>query len=375
MRKTTFMSNPDAASTDSSSRFRQGGWWGRIVAGADPVMRRRLIWATWVLLAVIGLADFLTGFQISLLVFYFLPVALAVAASGRRFGCVTALLCVATWLFTDIAAGARYSNLLVLGWNAAIVFGTYLVLIWLLSSLIDLQRQLETRVRERTAALTEEIVERGRLERALLETGERERRAVGRDLHDGLGQHLTGTALVAQALAARLNNRGAGEAEEARKVVELVEQGIEQTRRVAKGLVLGEIERDSLPAALRELAAWAESHFRLRCVIRAAAELPLESVIATHLYRIAQEAVSNAARHGRAREVVISLASDHEALLLQVRDDGVGITDAARRGPGLGLRIMQHRAAIIGGRFTVEAAPGRGTLVACRLPHPNPPPP
>jgi signal transduction histidine kinase len=367
------MSNSSRSNPARRLRYWRADFWPRVVAGQDAALRRWLIAATLVLVALIGAADFLTGFQVSLLVFYFLPVSLAVAAAGWRFGAFIAGLSVATWLVGDFAAGAHFANLLIPAWNAEIALGTYLILIWLLHSIVALHREMDERVRQRTAALTAEIAERERLEKAVLEIGERERRSLGRDLHDGLGQHLTGTALVAQALAARLAAGHAAEAAEAHKVVTLVEDGIEQTRQVAKGLLLGEIERDSLAAALQELAATTRTATSLACQCHCAIDPLLPEVgVATHLYRIAQEAVRNAVRHGRPQRVDITLTERADGLLLQVKDDGAGLAATGERRPGLGLRIMAHRAAIIGASFSIEAPPGGGTLVSCRLPIPIP---
>jgi len=326
--------------------------------------------ATFGLVAIIGVADYLTGFELSLLVFYFLPVCLAVAAVGWRFGAITAVLSVATWLAGDILAGAHFANPFVPGWNAVIALGTYLIVIWLLASVIALHREMEGRVRQRTAALTEEIAERVRLEKVVLEITERERRAIGHDLHDGLSQHLTGTALVAQALGVKLAARSAPEATEVAKIVALIEQGIEQTRSLAKGLLLAEIERDGLVTALEDLAATVRTQSRVECELSCEAVVSLsESGTATHIYRIAEEATRNAVRHGKARRIALALSMEAGALVLAVRDDGAGIPSPDLRGRGLGLKIMAHRAAIIGATFAARARPQGGTEVECRLPH------
>jgi signal transduction histidine kinase len=326
---------------------------------------------TFGLVAVIGTADYFTGFELSLLVFYFVPVCVAVAAVGWRFGTVIAVLSVATWLVGDFAAGARFANPFVPGWNALIALGTYLVVIWLLASVIALHREMEERVRERTADLTEQIAERVRLEKVVLEITERERRAIGHDLHDGLSQHLTGTALVAEALAARMAPRSPEDAAEVKKIIGLVEQGIEQTRSLAKGLLLAEIERDGLVSALQELAATIRSQSRADCELTCDAMVSLdESGTATHLYRIAEEATRNALRHGRAGRIAQRLFITGSSLVLEVRDNGAGLPSPSARGQGLGLRIMAHRAAIIGATLSIGALPEGGTLVACRLPYP-----
>lgn len=347
------------------------GFWRRVIATSDAKAKRRYMAATFLMVVVIGVADYLSGFELSLLVFYLLPVCTAVAAVGWRFGVVTAVLSVATWLTGDYLAGARFTTALVPGWNALIALGTYLVVIWLLASVIALQREMENRVRQRTAALTEEIAERVRLEKAILGISERERAAIGHDLHDGLSQHLTGTALVAQALETKLAPRQPQEAAEVQKVVALIEQAIEQTRRLAKGLLLAEVESSGLVNALSELAAASRAQFRIDCAFECGApSAPAESGVATHLFRIAEEAVRNAVRHGRARRVEIRLTRAPDALVLEIRDDGSGMPEPARRGRGLGLSIMAHRAAIIGASFAIERTAPGGTSVVCRLPQP-----
>ncbi len=322
------------------------------------------------LVLLIGVVDFAMGFETSLLVFYFLPVCLAVALRGRWFGVATAVASVVTWVAGDFAAGAHFSNSLVPWWNALIALGTYLVLIWLVSSLLELQARLEDRVRQRTAALRNEIAERERLEKILLEISERERRSIGHDLHDGLGQHLTATAITGQVLLEKLRERGAVEAAELQKVIALIKSGIEQTRALAKGLLLAEISPDGLPAALEELATITREQFRVECRFEGGAVAPhLAAGAATHFYRIAFEAVRNAVRHGRPRRLDVVLAENAVGdLTLTVRDDGSGLPPPGRRGEGLGLRIMAHRAQIIGASFAIESSEGGGTLMTCRLP-------
>ena len=222
-------------------------------------------------------------------------------------------------------------------------------------------------MQQRTAALTEEIAERQRLEKVVLDISERERCSIGHDLHDGLGQHLTGTALAIQMLADRLEAQQSGEAAEARKAVTFIEQAIGQTRGLAKGLLLAEIERDALAPALSELATSMKEQFHIACEFKCEDEIDFEeNGTASHLYRIAQEAVRNAVRHAGARRVDILLASDKDGVSLSVGDDGIGLPPLALRGQGLGLRIMAHRAAIIGAQFAINERPGGGTLVSCR---------
>jgi signal transduction histidine kinase len=324
--------------------------------------------AIFCLMFAIGVLDYFTGFEVSFLVFYFLPVALAVTAFGWRIGVLTAIVSVTVWLAGDFAAGAHYANRLVPWWNATIAFGTYLVLIALLARLLATQREMEERIRQRTVALTDEIAERERLEKVILGISERERRNLGHDLHDGLGQHLTGTSLTGQILVEKLQARNAEEAADATRIVTLIEEAIEQTRRLAKGLVLADIERDGLSAALQELALTSTVQSRVACEFHCDGTPTLDEGTTVHLYRIAQEAVSNALRHANARRIEIALAASGSGLTLTVRDNGAGLPALAAGGRGLGLRIMAHRATIVGASFAIGPAPGGGTLMTCRLP-------
>jgi signal transduction histidine kinase len=316
----------------------------------------------------IGVVDFRLGFEVSLLVFYCVPVCLAVLVLGWKAGTFTAVLSVTSWLAGDLAAGAHYANAWVLCWNAVIAFGTYLIVIWLFATMLALHREMEERVVHRTAALTEEMAQRKRLEREILEIGDRERRRIGHDLHDGLGQHLTATAIAAQVLGEKL---GAGTAtvQEAKRIVWLVEQAINQSRSLAKGLLLAEINDSSLLATLHELAATTREQFRVECTFIGPDTVELsDNAIAAHLYRITQEAVRNAARHGKARHVEIALVSQPGVTRLSVTDDGIGLSPETRAAsPGMGLRIMAHRAAMMGAEFSVESPEAGGTRIVCQL--------
>ena len=304
-----------------------------------------------------------------MLVFYCLPVILGTAAAGWRLGATVAFTSVATWIIGDLAAGAHFSSWVVPWWNALIALSTYLIMVWLFSNVRSLQRDMEERIRQRTAALTEEIARRERLEKVILDISERERANIGRDLHDDLGQHLTGTALAGQVLGEKLQSRQAEEETEAWRIVRLVEEGIEKTRRLAKGLLLAEVEREGLREALLEYAATAAEQFRIKCEFHSDGEVDCrDRSIAAHLFRITQESVRNAVIHGRAKRVEISLAASTNGLVLTIRDNGSGLPPPHQRGEGLGLQIMAHRAAMIHARFKVEGVPEGGTLVECQLP-------
>ena len=322
---------------------------------------------TW--LAVIGFIDYQTGYEMLFSVFYLLGVGLAAWFVGRWFGLVMSLLSVVVWIAGDMAAGAKYKQQWIPIWNALILLVFYLIVVWLLASLRSLQRELETRVKERTRALTREMAERQRLEEEILAISEREQRRMGHDLHDGLCQHLTATALAGQVLDERLSARGLPEAAAAANVVRLVEEGINLARNMARGLYPVEMEAEGLMAAFQDLADTITRGAKVRCVFEC--RLPVlihDDGVAAQLYRIVQEAVRNALQHGRPKRIGINLSERQELVTLTVEDDGAGLPEGGTKRGGLGVRIMAHRAAMIGGRFAIEPAPTGGTIVTCSFP-------
>ena len=182
----------------------------------------------------------------------------------------------------------------------------YFIVVWLLTSLRNLNRELEDKVRQRTAALTQEMAERARLEKEILEVSEREQRRIGHDLHDSLCQHLTGTALAGQVLGEKLAAKSLPEAADANRVVGLVEDGISLARNLARGIYPVEMEAEGLMAAFQELAANITAISKITCVFDCPTPVLVhDALAATHLYRIAQEATTNAIRHGKARHIGI----------------------------------------------------------------------
>lgn len=321
------------------------------------------------LLGLIGVVDYRTGSELMFSVFYLLEVGLATWFVGKSFGLVMSILSVAVWIGGDVAAGARYSTPLIPIWNAVILLVLYLVVVMLLTSLRSLHRGLEERVAQRTKALTREMARRQRLEEEILQISEREQRRIAHDLHDSLCQHLTATALAGQVLDERLVAKALPEAADAAKVVELVEEGITLARNVARGLYPVEMDAEGLMAAFQELAGNITKGTKVRCVFEC--ETPVlvhNDAVATHLYRIAQEAVHNAIRHGKPKRIGINLSERNGMVSLRVEDDGIGLSETGAEGPGLGIRIMEHRAGMIGGSFAIEPAPTGGTIVTCSFP-------
>ena len=209
-----------------------------------------------------------------------------------------------------------------------------------------------------------DITERKRLEKEILEISEREQRRIGQDLHDGLCQHLAGIEMLSQVLAQKLSTKSKDASARATEIAKAVREGISQTRLLARGLSPVTLEAEGLMSALTELALNTEKMFHVRCVLDCPEVVKFDDhAAATHLFRIAQEAVSNALKHGKAKNISIHLTEAATHLHLHVDDDGIGFPEKFSTGTGMGLRIMQSRIGMVGGTLTVERPPAGGTSV------------
>ncbi|WP_050785966.1 PAS domain S-box protein [Pedosphaera parvula] len=215
--------------------------------------------------------------------------------------------------------------------------------------------------------MARDITERKRLEREILEISNREQRRIGHDLHDGVCQQLAGIAFMTSTLAEKLQEKGEAESAQVERISGLLNTAINQTRSVARGLFPVRLEENGLVSALEELAANAGDLFKISC--RFVSEEPPVSVdngIALHLYYIAQEAVTNAAKHAKAQNVFITLEPVKGGRYeLTVKDDGVGLAIPEKAHPGMGIRIMHYRARVIGATLSLKSKPGSGTQVSC----------
>lgn len=217
-----------------------------------------------------------------------------------------------------------------------------------------------------------DITEGKRLEKEVLEISDQERRRIGQDLHDGLCQHLAGIELMSQVLEQKLAARSKAAASRAADIARHVREAIGQTRSLARGLAPVTLESEGLASALHELAASTERMFGLSCVVECAGPIQVSApATLTHLYRIAQEAVSNAIKHGKAGRVVIQLESSPAHIVLRITDNGSGLPESAPRSGGMGLRIMRYRAAMIGGALSIQRGPTGGTTVTCSIANPS----
>ena len=229
----------------------------------------------------------------------------------------------------------------------------------------------------RLAGITRDVTRRKELETELLHISEREQRRLGQDLHDDLGQQLVGIEFLSNALQQQL--KGRPEEARAAEIGRLIRAAAEHTRRLARGLA-PVLEAGGLLEALRALATRTSELFNIRCKLNCPGPVLIEDVtVATHLYRIAQEAVTNSIRHGHARQIEISLNRSGSRATLRIADNGSGLPKGPLNGnsleqspndenrKGMGLRIMQHRANAIGGEFMIDSDAQNGTTVTCRI--------
>jgi PAS domain S-box-containing protein len=217
--------------------------------------------------------------------------------------------------------------------------------------------------------IVRDITMRKRLEEKLLEIGADERRRLGHDLHDGLGQFLLGIALKTKMLEETLTKGKSAEAWRAKEVVGLVNTAITQTRNLAHGLDPIHVEANGLVAALRNLAAQTRELFQVGCAFACKREhLDVNTQTGIAFYRITQEAIHNAIRHGKARQINVELAVDGTQLCLTIFDNGKGFSQDSKSYSGMGLHIMQFRANSIGGHLTIESQPSKGAWIKCTVP-------
>ena len=216
------------------------------------------------------------------------------------------------------------------------------------------------------------LAERKRLENELLEIAENERRRIGFDLHDDLGQKLTGLSMMIKGLQRKLSLQRRPEAPEALKIHSLIDQIIHHTHDLAHNFSSLDVRGDDLSSVLKQLAGNVKNMFGIACGCTVKGKIPeLYNDTTVQLYKIAQEAVSNAIKHGKATQVAIGLANSSNKLLLTIKNNGVAFSGQASADNRMGLRIMNYRANTIGAVLEIKAVNNSGTLVICALPLKN----
>ena len=238
------------------------------------------------------------------------------------------------------------------------------------------EEALEEKVRQRTYELSRanellqrEMQERIRAEKEMLEISGKEQMRIGQDLHDGVSQILTGISYMVKTLEKKLGSRSPAEWQDLTEISDLVKRAITEIKGLSRSLHPVELEKNGFIAAIKELAANTEKFFHIRCTAECDESIALEeSATAMHLYRIAQESIHNAVKHGKAKNVMMRAAITGGRMVLVIKDDGSGLPEASGDVSGMGLRNMRYRAQIIGAALDIERDPRGGTIVMCTLP-------
>jgi PAS domain S-box-containing protein len=220
------------------------------------------------------------------------------------------------------------------------------------------------------SAIARDVTERKTLQREVLAIAADEQRRIGQDLHDGTGQELTGLAMLGQRLASTLAAKDLPEADLASKIVDGLEQALSHVRALSKGLVPVEVDAEGLMAALGDLVGRAGQLYHVRCTFECPRPVRiLDNHTATHLYRMSQEALTNALKHGNPTHITVSLKADGDLVTLEIADNGQGLSEARNGTTGMGLRIMNYRAELISAKLEVKPNLPTGTRIVCTLSH------
>jgi PAS domain S-box-containing protein len=216
--------------------------------------------------------------------------------------------------------------------------------------------------------MVQDLTDLQRLKRDVVAISEEEQKRFSRDLHDSHCQDLTAMAFFTETIAATLDSKDAESAGQIRALGDMIRKSAENVHSLAAGLSSQQIEQSGLAAALKDLASRTSQRFGLVCTAKVDPRCCFrDTVFAVHLYRIAQEAASNAARHSHAKRIDIKLRFASDTGILRIEDDGDGFL-VEKKPTGLGLRTMEYRAAVIKGTLNIDSKPGIGTVITCSFP-------
>lgn len=340
----------------------EGGikWAGDMTVKMRERPLRVSLLAPMLLSVTIGWLDHITGWEISWFIFYAFPIILAVWWSGVSGGMAVAIVSGGVWWVANKHANP-YTTQMGYAWAMISREFYFCVLVFAVNAVRSKQ--------DADAAHIQMLEERRQLELDIIRVSEHEQQRIGQDLHDGICQQLAAIGCAVHALSEELRSQQLPAAEDATLVEEAVQQAAADARDLARGIFPVHVDATGFSTALKELAGNTSRLTGVSIVIKEIGEIQIDRPkVAMHLYRIAQEAVANAVRHGGAREIVITLSRLGDVLELRLEDDGVGMAaDKPLMGVGMGLRTMRYRAQSVGATFEITPRLGRGTCVCCRL--------
>jgi signal transduction histidine kinase len=338
---------------------------GRYVRFVDRVVRfLKHQPRVWLYLEAIGLifvivfVDYVTGYEVTIYPFYAVPILLMVWFGDLRVAIAISVTSTLLWWVVDKAVGHVYSNEWLRVWEAvvrSIFFGLVLFAGW---SVKRQRQEVRTRI---------ELLERSQnLEDEIINISEREQQRIGRDLHDGVSQYLAAIGLTATMLKKELEKTSTIQPSRLGEIADHLRDAATRVRQLARGLSPVDQDRGGLESALEELAASTSKLTGIACsFVGSGPDLELSNTAAIHLFRIAQEAVSNVVKHAHARMIVIALDTANGSSSLRVSDDGVGFSPSVNEKRGMGLNTMRYRARMIGGELEIQPNVPSGTTVIC----------
>jgi signal transduction histidine kinase len=338
----------------------QTGSW----AALTDIMRRQPFWlailSPTLLTFLMGWLDDVTGWEVSLFIFYAIPIVLAVWWSGSTAGFAISILSGIVWWMANNDVHPYVTEL---GYIWALVNREFYFCVVVFAVNAIRNRQ------DSDAAHIHMLEERRQLEKDIVSVSEHEQQRIGRDLHDGLCQQLAAIGCAVRALTEDLHTKGLESASDAAQIEESLQQAVVEARDLARGIFPVHVDRSGLSAALRDLAQMTSRLTGTSIEVQENSDLQLDSPEASmHLYRIAQEAVANAVRHGQAKNIQVKVELNELTLNLIIEDDGKGMDfRAIRKAEGMGLRTMRYRAQAIGAELHFEPRLGGGTRIRCQL--------
>jgi signal transduction histidine kinase len=343
-----------AAPRESSNRI-----WARVTMGLQAMPDWLAALLVTALALLVGWADFVTGWELSLFIFYAIPIILAVWQLGSLAGMFTAAFCGIIWLVAN-EASHPYETLIGYGWAMLSRLFYFSVVVFAVSAVRNKQEADASRIKM--------LEERRQLELDIVSVSEHEQQRIGQDLHDGLCQHLAAIGCATRVLADELQSQKRPESSDAMMIEEAIQQAMLEARSLARGIFPVHVDRTGLAAALADLAKMMGRLTGSFITVENSDDVSVDSPeVSMHLYRIAQEAVANAIRHAGASKISIRLTPlSDDRVELRVEDNGEGIKQAASyQGNGMGLRTMHYRAEAIGGSLETGRCATGGTFVNC----------
>jgi signal transduction histidine kinase len=314
------------------------------------------------IVSVVGFIDYITPYQLSMFVFYAFPIFFIGWYGGRNpavaFSATSAIV---SW-FANLHSHP-YANLHGYAWSVTNRMCAFLFVAFCGASMKS--------YREAAKAQMDALERTRQLEQEIVRASEREQMRIGQDLHDGVCQNLAAIDCATECLRSDLEANGISHAATARVIQKLLRETIVDARNLARGIFPVHMDAEGLSTALNDLVSTTNQLRQASITFEASDNIQIkEPATAMHLYRIVQEALSNAMRHADASNVAVRLIRNGYSLTITILDDGRGFTSSQPSTDGMGLRTMRYRANLIGAKLIVDSSPTEGTLVSCTIPVP-----